>query len=290
MYISPRIQDCLDENGNFSQKNHDHEDRYLLSLMNRTEKDCPIARAVVILDNGSVTGVVVENPRIDISILDVGYHLDGQDIAPDGETVCIYSCDCETKVVDKPFVERVFGADGTEHPVHIRINRAGLTENDRQIEKNYLTVLNSGFLCGADQRKLHDPESIVQLVRWLELCRDYDYVVAFHFRDDGFVGCTIEQAGVEKSMLLQPRNLFQAVIKVGANSVVVAYRPAKDISPNKLKQLLIKDHELIQAGEILGIELKDFLITGTVVSARKDYVSLRNTGKQSTPFDEEKKS
>ena len=71
---------------------------------------------------------------------------------------------------------------------------------------------------------------------------------------------------------MHPREVFQTAVSQSAASVVLAHnRPSGDVSPSQDEIELTR--RLVQAGEIMGIDVLDHLIIGA-----DDFLSLKERG------------
>ncbi|MFA6108646.1 MAG: DNA repair protein RadC [Candidatus Latescibacterota bacterium] len=78
--------------------------------------------------------------------------------------------------------------------------------------------------------------------------------------------------GSLSASIVHPREVFQAAVQGAAASVVLAHNhPSGDVTPSKDDLDLTR--RLVQAGEIMGIEILDHLIVGPV-----DFLSLKERG------------
>lgn len=78
--------------------------------------------------------------------------------------------------------------------------------------------------------------------------------------------------GTLTSSLIHPREVFAASLKDRAASVVIAHNhPSGDVSPSRAD--IVVTQQLVAAGQILGITVRDHLIVTNV-----DYYSFRRSG------------
>ncbi len=78
--------------------------------------------------------------------------------------------------------------------------------------------------------------------------------------------------GTLTSSLIYPREVFAAPLKDRAASVVIAHNhPSGDVSPSRAD--IAVTQQLVAAGQILGIAMRDHLIVTNV-----DYYSFRRSG------------
>lgn len=78
--------------------------------------------------------------------------------------------------------------------------------------------------------------------------------------------------GTLTSSLIHPREVFAASLKDRAASVVIAHNhPSGDVSPSRAD--IAVTQQLVAAGQILGITVRDHLIVTNV-----DYYSFRRSG------------
>jgi DNA repair protein RadC len=78
--------------------------------------------------------------------------------------------------------------------------------------------------------------------------------------------------GSLSSSIVHPREVFQPAVSQAAASVILAHNhPSGDVSPSQDDIDLTR--RLVQAGEIMGIDVLDHLIIGV-----DDFLSLRERG------------
>jgi DNA repair protein RadC len=93
------------------------------------------------------------------------------------------------------------------------------------------------------------------------------------------IGIPVKVAdGTLDTILVHPREVFQAAISAGAAALVLVHNhPSGDPSPSEADIKVTRD--LIRAGQLLKIEVLDHVIIGCATQERpKDYVSLRELG------------
>ena len=84
--------------------------------------------------------------------------------------------------------------------------------------------------------------------------------------------------GILDTVLVHPREVFKSAIAANAAAVVLVHNhPSGDPTPSEADIKVTRD--LIRAGQLLKIEIHDFVILGRATAERpKDYVSLRELG------------
>ena len=92
------------------------------------------------------------------------------------------------------------------------------------------------------------------------------------------IGFEIISNGTLDTILVHPREIFKPAIVLGAAAIVLAHNhPSGDPSPSEADIKVTRD--LIRAGQLLKIEVKDHVILGTATPERpKSYCSLRELG------------
>jgi DNA repair protein RadC len=85
-------------------------------------------------------------------------------------------------------------------------------------------------------------------------------------------------SGTLDTLLVHPREVFQAAISANASAIVLAHNhPSGDPTPSEADIRVTRD--LIRAGQILKIEILDHIILGQRSDERaRDFVSLRELG------------
>lgn len=92
------------------------------------------------------------------------------------------------------------------------------------------------------------------------------------------IGCEIISNGTLDTVLVHAREVFKPAIIVNASSIVLFHNhPSGDPTPSEADIRFTR--ELISAGKILRIEVRDHIILGQPSPERsRDYVSLRELG------------
>lgn len=84
--------------------------------------------------------------------------------------------------------------------------------------------------------------------------------------------------GTLDTILVHPREVFQAAITAGASAIILTHNhPSGDPTPSEADIKVTRD--LIRAGQLLKIDVLDHIILGSRDAGReRDYVSLRELG------------
>ena len=84
--------------------------------------------------------------------------------------------------------------------------------------------------------------------------------------------------GILDSSLVHPREVFKAAIQAGCSKLVVAHNhPSGDPTPSSEDVRVTR--QLVQAGQIVGIEVLDHVILGRATPERaRDFISMRESG------------
>jgi DNA repair protein RadC len=77
----------------------------------------------------------------------------------------------------------------------------------------------------------------------------------------GLIGYSVVSVGCLTSALVHPREAFKPALLAGAAAVIVAHNhPSGDVSPSAEDVALTR--RLVSAGQLLGVEVLDHIITG----------------------------
>ncbi|HHV44023.1 MAG TPA: DNA repair protein RadC [Firmicutes bacterium] len=120
------------------------------------------------------------------------------------------------------------------------------------------------------QRVITGPQDVAELLVEMmsDLDKEYFYVVMLNSRR-AVIGIRTVSIGSIDAVLVHPRELFKEPIKAGASAIILAHNhPSGDPTPSTEDLSLTR--RLVQAGEILGIQIEDHIVIG----GRK-YCSLR---------------
>lgn len=145
-----------------------------------------------------------------------------------------------------------------------------LTEKQRVVLEKEVSVY-----CPDIDRKMNGPEKIVKLareyLRMHELPEEYMYMVCLNTKLD-MIGVFEISHGNVNSSVVGTREVFQKALLANAVSVIVMHNhPSGDCSPSREDIEVTK--RLIDAGNILGVQLLDHIIIG-----RPNYTSLKEKG------------
>ena len=115
-------------------------------------------------------------------------------------------------------------------------------------------------------------EDVAQALHpYANLAQEAFYVLTLNVRNH-IIDSHLVTLGVADACLVHPREVFRPAISDGAASVIVAHNhPSGDPSPSSNDLRITK--QLIDAGEIIGIEVMDHVILG-----RGQHLSLRESG------------
>ena len=104
-----------------------------------------------------------------------------------------------------------------------------------------------------------------------ELDREHFVVLALDARNRP-IGCNTVSIGTLSASIVHPREVFKFAILANAAAVILAHNhPSGEVSPSPDDIELTR--RLVQAGEIMGIEILDHLILGG-----QGYCSLKEQG------------
>lgn len=114
-----------------------------------------------------------------------------------------------------------------------------------------------------------EPESVYLLTSDLALLRKEHFVVLYLNAKNHLLKRETISIGTLSSTLVHPREVFVPAVEASAASIVLVHNhPSGDPEPSPEDQLLTR--RLIEAGDLLGIDVLDHLILG-----KNGYVSLR---------------
>lgn len=117
---------------------------------------------------------------------------------------------------------------------------------------------------------IRTPEDARDIVLDLKFLDKEHFVCIFLNTKNHVIGRETISVGTLNAALVHPREVFRAVIKRGAASIVIAHNhPSSDPSPSQ--EDIMMTRRLVKAGELLGIEVMDHIIIGG-----DDFVSLKN--------------
>ena len=225
-------------------------------------------RAVVIVDNGYVSGVVTNSPDMQVAVLDCGYRTDHESEAICGESVSLWShteAD-ENLTADKPFVERIFGAVGTIHPIHIRFDqgyRVSRYMHHEESSEPYLTVMDFGNICDIDTRAMSGTAGIVEL--WHDFDRGQEEKsVALLFFDalDRFMVVSLDRRSLEESELAVSSHALRIALRHYAKQFAIVHNHPSEIVPQPSASDIETTRRLARAAEGVGVSLRDHVIIG----------------------------
>ena len=145
-----------------------------------------------------------------------------------------------------------------------------LTEKQRVVLEKEISVY-----CPEIDRRMNSPEKIFKLatdyLRMHELPEEYMYMVCMNTKLD-MIGVFEISHGNVNSSIVGTREVFQKALLANAVSIVVIHNhPSGDHNPSREDVEVTK--RLIEAGNIVGIQLLDHIIIG-----RPRYTSLKEKG------------
>ena len=116
-----------------------------------------------------------------------------------------------------------------------------------------------------------EPEEVVQRLTDIRRSKKEHFVVFYLDARERELFREIVSVGTVSASLVHPREVFQKAIKVGSSSIIVAHNhPSGQTSPSDADIHITK--RLVQAGEVLGIEVHDHIIV-----TKDDFNSLRES-------------
>lgn len=227
-----------------------------------------VNRAVVIVDNGYVSGVVVNSPDVQVTVLDCGFHVDYEREAICGESLSLWShteAD-ENLIADRPFVERVFGAVGTMHPIHIRFDQRYWVSRYMRHEESsepYLTVMDFGNVCEMDTRRMSGTAGIVEL--WHDFDRGQEeesVAILFFDAADRFMVVSLDRRSLEESELAVPSHALRIALRHYAKQFAIVHNHPGEIVPQPSASDIETTRRLVRAAQGVGVSLRDHVIIG----------------------------
>jgi len=103
------------------------------------------------------------------------------------------------------------------------------------------------------------------------LDREHFVVLALDARNRP-IGCNTVSVGSLSASIVHPREIFKFAILANAAAVILAHNhPSEDVTPSKDDVELTR--RLVQAGEVMGIEVLDHLVVGGT-----EFLSLKEKG------------
>ncbi|MEW9105129.1 DNA repair protein RadC [Paenibacillus sp.] len=127
--------------------------------------------------------------------------------------------------------------------------------------------------CLEDALQIRQPQDAADLL--MESMRYYDkehFICLFLNTKNRIIAQETISIGILDASLVHPREVFKAALKCGAASIICAHNhPSGDPTPSPEDVALTR--RLLEAGEIVGIELLDHLVIGD-----NQYVSLKERG------------
>lgn len=145
-----------------------------------------------------------------------------------------------------------------------------LTEDQKAVLEKEISVN-----CPEVERKMNSPESIVSLakhfLRMHEETEEYMYMVCMNTKLD--MTCVFEIShGNVNSSIVGTREVFQKAMLANAVCIALIHNhPSGDPKPSREDVEVTK--RLVEAGNILGIQVLDHIIIG-----RPEYTSLKEKG------------
>lgn len=120
---------------------------------------------------------------------------------------------------------------------------------------------------------IRNPEDAYQFIRGeLEFLQKEHFVIIFLNTKNGILGYETISVGSLNCAIVHPREVYKAAIKRSCASIVVVHNhPSGDPQPSH--EDLELTNRLVEAGQIIGIELLDHIIIG-----HSNYISLKEKG------------
>ena len=125
----------------------------------------------------------------------------------------------------------------------------------------------------SEVKPLSNPECVYEYLRGGLEEKDRELFVVIPLNTKNVpLGVNLVAVGSVDSATVHPREVFKPAILASATSIILAHNhPSGDPQPSRQDKTLT--HKLVEAGELLGIEVLDHIIVG-----RGRYYSLRDAG------------
>jgi DNA repair protein RadC len=150
-------------------------------------------------------------------------------------------------------------------PINHHCTQAGVFSNEAPAPSGenqmYVKIVTIGLVKDApiNNTSITKPDAILQLLKSTRQA-DRERFICFHLNARNQVNAMeTVSIGTLNSAQVHPREVFKAAILNNANSVILAHNhPSNDPTPSSEDIALTR--RLVQAGEIIGIEVLDHLI------------------------------
>ena len=138
--------------------------------------------------------------------------------------------------------------------------------------------------CAVDSVSVTTPEQVdafwrahIATAAWYDSEKECLCTIWMNTRGN-ITGFNLVSLGTLDSCNIHPREVFKPIIVASAASFIIAHNhPSGDWTPSEADIKATRD--LIRAGQLLKIEMKDHVIVGTITPERKrGYCSLREMG------------
>ncbi|MEX0934938.1 MAG: DNA repair protein RadC [Candidatus Paceibacterota bacterium] len=118
------------------------------------------------------------------------------------------------------------------------------------------------FLKNKKTRLIMSPKDVWEACKDFRSSRKEHFAVFFLDTRNQEIKREIISIGTLNASLVHPREVFEPAIRVNAASVILAHNhPSGDCTPSNEDKKITK--RLVEAGKLLGIEVRDHVITGT---------------------------
>ncbi len=129
-----------------------------------------------------------------------------------------------------------------------------------------------------DIKTPEDPDAITRPVQVFDILKDEvgqadreHFLVVMLNTKNRIIGINTVSIGTVNASLVHPREVFKPALIAGASSIIVVHNhPSGDPAPSQEDLAVVK--KLVEAGEILGIAVRDSLVIGNT------YFSFREKG------------
>lgn len=127
--------------------------------------------------------------------------------------------------------------------------------------------------------KVNTPERINDMMRELfhleQFADEYMYLIAFNIKMK-VLGIFEISHGIGNASLVDARGVFMRALQIGANSIILVHNhPSGETTPSRPDIKVC--NRMMKAGELLEIELLDFMIIGTNFFSFKENKMLEKT-------------
>lgn len=138
----------------------------------------------------------------------------------------------------------------------------------RKLAQHLLETLKK-IMQDGEPRKINSPQAVFEAVGDLIDMNEEHFVVLFLDTKNRIIERKTISIGTLNAAIVHPREVFRAAIERSAASIICAHNhPSGDPTPSREDIELTK--RLMQAGELVGIDVLDHIVVG-----KEGYVSLK---------------